>query len=94
MTARARRSSPIGVDLGLKSFAALSDGTKIEAPRHYRAIESKLTTAQRARNKQRVRALRAKIRNSRKDFLHKLSTTLTDQNGAHRGWRCQLETVS
>ena len=70
----------IGVDLGLKSFAAMSDGTKVEAPRHYRVLEAKLGVAQRAGNKRRVRALHAKIKNSRKDFLHKLSTTLAGQN--------------
>ena len=70
----------IGIDLGLKSLAVLSDGSKIEAPRHYRALEGKLAVAQRAHNKQRVRRIHAKIKNTRKDFLHKLSTTLADQN--------------
>ena len=58
----------------------MSDGQKIEAPRHYRALEGKLAVAQRAHNKQRVRRIHAKIKNTRKDFLHKLSTTLADQN--------------
>jgi IS605 OrfB family transposase len=70
----------IGIDLGLKSLAVLSDGRKIEAPRHYRALEGKLAIAQRAHNKQRVRHIYAEIKNTRKDFLHKLSTTLADQN--------------
>jgi len=70
----------IGIDLGLKSLAVLSDGTKIEAPRHYRQLEAKLASAQRANNKQRARHIHAKIKNARKDFLHKLSTTLADQN--------------
>ncbi len=70
----------IGIDLGLKSLAVMSDGQKIKAPRHYCALEGKLAVAQRARNKQRVRRIHVKIKNARKDFLHKLSTTLTDQN--------------
>jgi putative transposase len=67
----------IGIDLGLKSFAALSDGRKIEAPQFYRRHERRLAVAQRAHNKQRVRRLHAKIKNCRQDFLHKLSTGLS-----------------
>lgn len=75
-----RGNGVIGIDLGLNTLVATSDGQKIEAPRHYRALEAKLGIAQRAHNKQRVRRIHAKIKNSRKDFLHKLSTTLADQN--------------
>ena len=75
-----RGNGVIGIDLGLKSLATLSNGTKIEAPRHYRALEARLAVAQRAHNKQRVRRIHTKIKNTRKDFLHKLSTTLADQN--------------
>lgn len=66
----------IGVDLGLKTFAALSDGRKIVAPRHFRRLEAKLCTAQRAGNSRRAKALHGAIKNSRRDFLHKLSTQL------------------
>lgn len=38
----------IGVDLGLKHFAVLSDGTKIDAPRFLRKAEAKLKRLQRA----------------------------------------------
>jgi IS605 OrfB family transposase len=69
-------NNKIGTDLGLKSFAALSDGYKIEAPHIYRRYEERLAIAQRAHNKQRVRRLHAKIANCRRDFLHKLSTDL------------------
>ena len=72
----------IGIDLGLKDFATLSDGTKIEAQRLYRTAEAKLAIAQRANNKQRVKAIHAKIKNSRKDFQHKLSTQLVKDNAA------------
>ena len=66
----------IGIDLGLKSFASMSDGHKIEAPQIYRQYEERLAVAQRAHNKQRVRRLHAKIANCRRDFLHKTSTDL------------------
>ena len=36
-----------GIDVGLKSFLALADGTFIENPRHYRTAEKALTRAQR-----------------------------------------------
>jgi len=72
----------IGIDLGLKDFATLSTGEKIEAPRLYREIEETLSIAQRARNKDRIRAIHARIANRRKDFLHKLSTRLVNEYGA------------
>lgn len=70
----------VGIDLGLKSFATLSDGLKIAAPQLYRRHERRLATAQRAGNKRRVTRLHAKIKNCRNDFLHKLSTSLAGQN--------------
>ena len=70
----------VGIDLGLKSLAVLSDGRKIEAPKIYRHYEERLAVAQRAYNKQRVRRLHTKIKNCRQDFLHKFSTELTGQN--------------
>lgn len=73
---RAAGKGEIGIDLGLKSFAALSNGRTVAPPQIYRKHERRLAVAQRARNIQRVRALHAKIRNSRRDFLHKLSTEL------------------
>jgi len=72
----------LGLDLGLKDFAAASDGTVVEAQQFYRDIEPKLAAAQRARKKERVRAIHAKIANRRKDFLHKLSTGLVSKHGA------------
>ena len=72
----------IGIDLGLKDFAVMSDGAKIEAQRLYRGAEVKLAAAQRANKKTRVKAIHAQIANRRKDFLHKLSTRLVNQNGA------------
>lgn len=78
----------VGVDLGLKSLAVLSDGETIENPRWYRIQARKLRRAQQAlsrtqkgshnRTKARlgVARLHQKIKNQRSDFLHKLSTKL------------------
>ena len=74
----------IGIDLGLKDFAAFSEEAEanVEAPRFYRDLEEPLAIAQRANKKQRVKAIHAKIANRRKDFLHKLSTHLVHEYGA------------
>jgi putative transposase len=74
--------SAVGIDLGLKDFAVLSDGTKIDAQHIYRDAQPKLAAAQRARKKHRTRAIHAKVANRRKDFLHKLSTSLVKNHGA------------
>lgn len=71
-----------GIDLGLKDFAATSDGAVVEAQKHYRELEAQLAAAQRANKKHRVKAIHAKIANRRKDFHHKLSTKLAHSYGA------------
>lgn len=75
-------TADIGIDLRLKDFAGMSDGSKVEAQRLYRGAEAKLATAQRANKARQVKTLHAKIANRRKDFLHKLSTRLVKDNGA------------
>jgi IS605 OrfB family transposase len=72
----------VGIDLGLKEFACVSDGERVEASRFYRDLEPELAAAQRAKKKDRVRAIHAKIGNRRKDTLHQLSTKLVRMNGA------------
>ncbi len=72
----------VGIDLGLKDLATLSDGHKIEAPRLYRKYEEQLATAQRAGKRARVRAIHAKIKNSRADHLHKESSRIVSSFGA------------
>jgi putative transposase len=71
----------IGIDLGLKHLATLSDGNKIQAPRFYRQNEVALATSQRAHKSKRARNIHAKIRNRRKDFLHKESNRLAKEYG-------------
>jgi putative transposase len=84
----------IGIDLGLKHFAVLSDGTKIASPRFLRRAEKKLRRAQRAlsrkekgsrnRDKARVTVARvhARVADARRDFCHQLSTVLIRENQA------------
>ena len=75
----AKGNGSVGIDLGLKLFVVTSDNQCFEAPRYYRKYETKLATAQRAHNYDRVRAINIRIANCRKDFLHKLSKHLTDK---------------
>lgn len=71
----------VGVDLGLKDLAVLSDGATVKAPRLYRASEERLATAQRARKTKRAKSIHAKIANRRKDFLHKASAKIAKSYG-------------
>jgi putative transposase len=71
----------VGIDLGLKTLATLSDDSKIEMPRFYRESEERLATAQRARKTKRARAIHAKAKNRRKDFLHKAANAVVKDYG-------------
>ncbi|NWF46194.1 IS200/IS605 family element transposase accessory protein TnpB [Hydrogenophaga sp. D2P1] len=66
----------VGIDLGLKSFAALSTGEVIDNPRHFRQLEDQLGRAQRARKKRQATKIHARVVSARRDFLHKLSNRL------------------
>lgn len=72
----------LGIDLGLRDFATMSDGVKIDAQKRYRGAEVKLAMAQRAHKTKQVKTIHARVANRRKDFLHKLSTRLVKENGA------------
>ena len=83
----------VGVDVGIKTFAVLSDGEYFENPHHLAKSEEKLAREQRRlsrkvkcsanRDKQRivVAKVHRKIRRQREDFLHKLSRHLADNYG-------------
>ena len=73
--------SAVGIDLGLKECATTSTGEKLVG-RWYRANEKALASAQRAGKKRRVKAIHAKIKNQRKDALHKFSSALVKHNAA------------
>jgi len=70
----------VGIDLGLKDFATFSTGERVAAERRYRELEDKLGQAQRRGKKRQVKTIHARIKNRRKDFLHKLSTRLVEEN--------------
>jgi len=63
----------VGIDLGLKDLAVLSDANKIPAPGFYRKAEAALALAQRAHKRRRERAIHACTARRRLDFLHKAS---------------------
>jgi putative transposase len=83
-----KTQSAVGIDLGLKDFAVLSDGKAYSNPRFFRTLEEKLAKEQQILsrrkegssnwNKQRVKAARIheQIVNARKDFLDKISTEI------------------
>jgi len=70
----------IGIDLGLKTLAACSNGKKYDAQRYFRQLEWKLAGAQRRKKKRLAKTVHAKIANSRKNYNHKISHELTRDN--------------
>ena len=70
----------VGIDLGLKEVATCSNGLKLESKQFYRELESKLGIAQRARKKNRVKAIHAKIKHRRLNHLHQFTTKLVKEN--------------
>lgn len=74
----------IGIDVGISSFATMSDGTKIDNPRFFKASEKRLATAQRRSSKEKTQKKRLivsrvheKISNQRKDFVFKLANSIS-----------------
>lgn len=74
-------NASVGIDLGCKDAAVDSTGYVVPS-KDYRALEAQLGSAQRANKKQRVQAIHAKIKNRRKDKLHKYSRHLVNNNAA------------
>ncbi len=80
--------NPIGIDMGLKDFATLSDGTRVPVPQFFRKAERRLRKAQRKlsrrkrgskrreRAKRRVACIHRRVAHQRSDFVHKLTTGL------------------
>ncbi|HUV34765.1 MAG TPA: transposase [Candidatus Desulfaltia sp.] len=80
----------VGIDVGLNSYAILSDGTRIGNPRHLRKSEKRLASLQRCMSRKRrgsrnwvkartrVARLHEMIGNCRTDFLHKASRKIAD----------------
>jgi len=86
--------SEVGIDLGLRHFAVLSNGTKVAAPKFLRRAARKLTRLQQdLSRKQRGSANRkkavvkvarahARVADTRRDWQHKLSTRIIRDNQA------------
>lgn len=81
-----------GFDLGLKDFAIFDSGEVIENPKYYRKTEYKIKKTQRhlskckkfSKNYKKVQLklakLHEKIKNQRKDFQHKWSRKIVNEN--------------
>jgi putative transposase len=69
----------VGIDLGLKDFATLSNGVKISGPKATSKYARKLAIAQRANKLKKVKKIYCKIKDVRKDFHHKESTKIIKQ---------------
>ena len=82
----------IGIDLGLKEFAIISDGEKIANPRVLKQYEKKIARLNRSlarkekgsnnwyKAKNKLAKIHEKVSNIRLDFLHKVSTKLIEEN--------------
>lgn len=82
--AKLDKGTSVGIDLGIKDYAILSDGTKFTSPKHLEKAQKKLAHLQRvfdrtqngSKNHERMRVKVAKcyriITNRRNDFIHKL----------------------
>ena len=83
-----KTGSSVGIDVGLKDFAILSDETVYSNPKFFRRLEEKLAKEQRILSrrkkggsnwdKQRVKVacIHEKITNARTDYLQKISTEI------------------
>ena len=83
----------VGIDVGISSFATLSDGSHINNPKFYEIEEKSLAKSQRklsnlekgtpARSHQRkvVARIHERIRDKRNDFSHKLSRKFVNEYG-------------
>ena len=82
----------IGFDLGLKDFLIDSDGIVIDNPKYFRKSQDKLIKEQRKlshrtkgsknyiKQKLKVALVHEKIKNQRKDFQHKVSSQIINEN--------------
>ena len=83
-------TNPVGIDLGLNSFIAISDGTKMEKPKfmqqkrkkiaRWQKIVARRNKGSKRRNnaKQRLQSAYTEATNQSDDYLHKLSDNLVN----------------
>src|ERR671933_1209665 len=85
------KNQSVGIDLGINTFAVMSNGEKAASPfyksldRRVRKLQRKLArqvNSSRRRDKTRIQIakLHNQIADTRKDFLHKLSTKVVSEN--------------
>jgi putative transposase len=79
-----------GADMGVKRFVTLSDGTFYEPLNSFRKLESRLAREQRKLSRKRlysqnwlkqkavINRIHTEIANARNDYLHKVSTTISE----------------
>ena len=84
------KGGSVGIDLGVKNLATLSDGAVVPNPRYLKKSERKLKRAQqalsrktkgsnrRAKAKAKVARLHARVANQRLDAMHKLTTRIAE----------------
>ncbi len=92
-TSDIKQDGIVGIDVGLKTYATLSDGSIVENPRTLKKYQKQLNRAQRRlskrvkgsknRDKQRlvVAKLHRKVRNVRRDFQHKTTHSMITKCG-------------
>lgn len=82
----------VGIDMGIsrRGLAHLSDGTRIENPKHLDRLDAQLRFQQRRlsrkvkgsnrwhKQRQRVAAIHARIRDSRRDYLQKMTSEIIE----------------
>jgi putative transposase len=85
------KNQSIGIDLGIKTFAMMSNGEKAESPdyskqdRKIRKLQKQLARQQKGSKRRhntriQIAKLHNQIADTRKDFLHKLSTQIVHEN--------------
>jgi len=86
------KGGAVGIDMGIARFATLSDGTFHAPLNSFKRHETALRRAQRAMSrkvkfssnwkkaKARVQRIHARIGNARRDFLHKATTTISQNH--------------
>ncbi|MEX3581410.1 MAG: transposase [Burkholderia sp.] len=85
-------ASAIGIDVGIARFATMSDGTYFAPLNSFKRHETRLRRAQRAMShktkfssnwkkaKARIQRIHARIGNARRDYLHKATTTISQNH--------------
>ena len=87
-----KTNTVVGIDVGIKDFAILSEGTVFKNQNYFRTLEKKLVKEQRILsrrkkgssnwNKQKIKVacIHEKIVNKRNDYLHKISTGIVKRH--------------